>query len=54
VLTVSEVGWDEGGCTYFHVIIMKTMTNDIVVVHRLVATSLSVTWHLGPIVIVVV
>jgi hypothetical protein len=54
VLSVSKVGWDEGGCTYFRVIIIKTTTNDdIVVIRRSVATSHSVMWHLEPIVVVV-
>jgi hypothetical protein len=54
VLAVSEVGWNEGRCTNFRVIIIKTTTNDdIVVVRRLVATSLSATWQLEPIVVVV-
>jgi hypothetical protein len=54
VLAVSKVGWDEGGCTYFRVIIIKTMTNDdIVIVCHSVSMSHSATWHLEPIVVVV-
>ena len=43
VVPVSEIGWDEGGGTH-----QTTTTNDDidVVVRRLVATSLSATWHL--------
>ena len=42
VVPVSEMGWDEGEVTH-----QTTTTNDnIVVVHCLVATSLSATWHL--------
>jgi hypothetical protein len=54
VLAVSKVGWDEGGCTYFCVIIIKTMTNnDMVIVRCSVATSCSAMWHLGPEVFIV-
>jgi hypothetical protein len=46
MLAVSEAGWDEGG-SYLHRCNNNktTMNDDIVVVRRLVATSLPVTWH---------
>ena len=40
VVPVSEMGWD-GGVTH-----QTTANDDIVVVRRLVAMSLSATWHL--------
>ena len=43
VVPISEIGWNEGGGTH-----QTTTTNDNinVIVCRLVATSLPVTWHL--------
>ena len=42
MVPISEMGWDEGGVTHQ----TTTMNDNIVVVHRLVAMSLLVTWHL--------
>ena len=42
MVPVSEMGWDEGEVTHQ----TTTMNDDIVIICRLVATSLSVTWHL--------
>ena len=42
LVPISKMGWDEGGVTHQ----TTTMNDDIVIVRRLVATSLSATWHL--------
>jgi hypothetical protein len=52
-LLAKQVG-TKGEVTHLGVIIKKTTTNDdIIVIHCLVATSLPVKWHLGPIFVVV-
>jgi hypothetical protein len=54
MLTVGKAGWDEGGSYSLRCNNKKTMMNDnIVIVHCLVATSLPVKWHLGPMFVVV-
>jgi len=46
ILYLSKVGWEEWGMRGAHRGVLATTTNDVVVC-RLVATSLTATWHLG-------
>jgi len=45
---LSKVSWEEQGMGVTHHGLL-TMTTNNIIIHRLVATSLSVTWHLDPV-----
>jgi hypothetical protein len=46
-IVVSKIGWEEGGMGTYHCDNITTTNDEIVIIRRLVATSLTATWHLA-------
>ena len=47
IVIVNELTWDEGRGVLTMITLPKTMNDDIIVVHHLVATLPTATWHLS-------
>ena len=45
MVIVNDLTWDEGGGVFTMITLPETMNDDMIIVHCLVATSPTVTWH---------